>query len=125
MLYDTLIAEAVSMFESENRRTLMRAVNQDAEEATVETDSPIDVLRKTDSYQVRLGASFQCVSCLSVSCCHILQGLVFEQVYILEFLRVKIHVSVEWSSKFQLFHHRCIHGISLVCCYQIIAQADL
>lgn len=91
MLFDTLITEVVSMFESENRRTSMRAVNQNAEEATLETDSPI---RKTDSYQVRLGAPFQCVSCLSVSCCHILQGLVFEQVYILEILRVKIHVSV-------------------------------
>ncbi|BAT94119.1 hypothetical protein LR48_Vigan02g221000 [Vigna angularis] len=35
-------------FNRRRRRTLMRAVNQDAEEATVETDSPI---RKTDSYQ--------------------------------------------------------------------------
>jgi len=73
----------------------MCAFNQDTEEATVETDSPIHVLGKTDSYQVRLGAPFQSVSCLSVPCCHILQGISF---YILEFFRIKIHVSVQWSS---------------------------
>jgi len=57
----------------------MCAVNQDTEEAIVETDSPIDVLRNKDSYQVRLGAPFQCVSCLFDSCCHILQGLVLSK----------------------------------------------
>ncbi|CAJ1977159.1 unnamed protein product [Sphenostylis stenocarpa] len=51
VLYDTLIAEAVSMFESKNRRNLMCSVNKDAEEATVETYSPIDVLGGTNSYQ--------------------------------------------------------------------------
>ncbi|ESW15305.1 hypothetical protein PHAVU_007G061600 [Phaseolus vulgaris] len=38
-------------FNWRRRRTLMCAVNQDTEEAIVETDSPIDVLRNKDSYQ--------------------------------------------------------------------------
>ncbi|XP_068491293.1 uncharacterized protein [Phaseolus vulgaris] len=46
-----LLLLKLSMFESKSRRTLMCAVNQDTEEAIVETDSPIDVLRNKDSYQ--------------------------------------------------------------------------